>query len=191
MLTATRTADFVPRRLVVVGISDCGFSADPEASLITYALGSCIAVAVYDPARKAGALLHIILPESQLNPEKARQNPWMFADTGIPKLFERFASMGGDRRRAIVRLAGGSQVMDQNGVFNIGKRNHLAVKKMLWQVGVLIQAEAVGGEVSRTVRLELDRGGFYVREGGREEFELRQGANAHSRVSAPGNGVSK
>lgn len=160
------------RRLVVVGISDCAVSSDVNASLITYALGSCVAVSAYDPLTKTGGLLHIILPESQLNPEKAAQNPWMFADTGVPTLFSRLAAAGADRRRLVVRLAGGAQVMDREGVFNIGKRNHMAVKKMLWKAGVLIAGEAIGGEVSRTVRLDLGTGGFFVREGGREEREM-------------------
>ena len=161
-----------PRATKVVGISDCAISADPDATLITYALGSCVAVALYDPVRKAGGLLHIILPESQLNPEKAAQNPWMFADTGIPKMLERITQVGADRRRLIVRLAGGAQLLDPNGTFNIGKRNIMAVKKMLWKAGLLLTGEAVGGEISRTVRLPLDSGSFFIREAGMAEWEM-------------------
>lgn len=159
-------------RAVVVGISDCAVSRDPANTLVTYALGSCVAVALYDPVSKAGGLLHIILPESQLNPEKAAQNPWMFADTGLPKMLEQIARVGADKRRLVVRLAGGAQVLDPQGTFNIGKRNIMATKKMLWKAGLLLAGEAVGGEVSRTVRLVLESGGFYIREPGRPEWEL-------------------
>jgi len=162
--------------LVVVGISDCAFSTDPSASLITYALGSCIAVAAYDPLTRAGGLLHIMLPESSLNPEKAAQNPWMFADTAVPRLFAQLARRGADRGRCLVRLAGGAQVMDREGIFNIGKRNLLAIRKMLWKEGVLVAGEAVGGQAARTVRLCLATGSFYIREEGRPEVEmLRKG----------------
>jgi len=168
----TVAAPVAAPRLIVVGISDCAVSAEPEATIVTYALGSCIAVSAYDPQRKAGGLLHIILPESQLNPEKAAQNPWMFADTGIPLLLAQLGNLGCDRRRLVVRLAGGSQVMDREGVFNIGKRNHLATKKMLWKAGVMVSGEAVGGVISRTVRLVLNTGAFLIREAGREEWEM-------------------
>ncbi len=159
-------------RLIVVGISDCAISAGAGVSLITYALGSCIAMAAWDPVTGAGGLLHIILPESTLNPQKAADNPWMFADTGVPRLVQNLTGRGADPRRLVVRLAGGAQVMDRNGVFNIGKRNYMAVRKVLWKAGILISGEAVGGDVSRTVRLDLGSGCFYVREGGREEREL-------------------
>ena len=162
----------MPGKMMVVGISDCAVSADPSATIVTYALGSCVAVAVYDPVRKAGGLLHIILPESQLNREKAAQNPWMFADTGIPKMLEQLSAVGADRRRLVVRLAGGAQVLDPNGTFNIGKRNIMATKKMLWKLGLLLAGEAVGGEISRTVRMSLETGGFFIREAGREEWEM-------------------
>ncbi|MGZ3387730.1 MAG: chemotaxis protein CheD, partial [Isosphaeraceae bacterium] len=49
---------------LVVGISDLKVSNNPADSMITYALGSCIAVAVYDPVAKVGGLLHFMLPDS-------------------------------------------------------------------------------------------------------------------------------
>jgi len=135
---------------VVVGISDCKVSNDLDSTLVTYALGSCIAVALYDPASKVGGLLHYMLPESSLDAQKAQQNPFMFADTGIKALLEAVTANGANARRLVVRLAGGAQVLDNEGVFQIGKRNYLAARKILWKAGILISAEAVGGEVSRT-----------------------------------------
>lgn len=168
----TPLAEAPVRKMLVVGIADCAVSNDPNATIVTYALGSCIAVTMYDPLSRTGALLHIILPESQINPEKAVQNPWMFADTGVPKMLERVLAAGADRRRLVVRLAGGAQVLDPQGTFNIGKRNTIATRKLLWKAGLLLAGEAVGGEISRTVRLVLDSGGFFIREGGREEWEM-------------------
>ena len=157
---------------LIVGISDCKVSRDAEAVLVTYALGSCIAVALYDPITKLGGMLHYMLPESSLDANKAQQNPFMFADTGIARLLEALKAGGGDPRRMVVRLAGGAQVLDNNGTFQIGKRNYLAAKKILWKAGVLIAAEAVGGDVSRTTRLELGSGKMWIREAGEIEREL-------------------
>lgn len=159
---------------LVVGISDCKVTRDTEAVLITYALGSCIAVALYDPIAKAGGLLHYMLPESAIDSNKAAQNPFMFADTGMRGLIEAFKAAGGDTKRALVRLVGGAQVLDSQGVFQIGKRNYLAARRILWKAGILIAGEAVGGEISRTTRLDVATGRMWVREGGGVERELGQ-----------------
>jgi chemotaxis protein CheD len=162
---------------LIVGISDCKVTRDAESVLVTYALGSCIAVAMHDPVTKVSGLLHYMLPESSIDTNKAEQNPWMFADTGIPRLLEAVRAAGADGKRMVVRLAGGAQVLDGQGVFQIGKRNYLAARRILWKAGVLIAAEAVGGEVSRTTRLEVGSGRLWVREGGGIERELvRQAA---------------
>jgi chemotaxis protein CheD len=157
---------------IVVGVSDCRFGDREETTLITYALGSCIAVSVYDPVVKIGGLLHYMLPESNLHADKAQKNPFMFADSGIPMMLRTLTQKGLNLRRSVIKLAGGARVMDPAGVFEIGKRNYLAAKKILWKEGVLISGEAVGGEVSRTVRLHLDNGKFMIRESGGVDFEL-------------------
>ena len=163
--------------LLTVGIGDCKVSGKSEAVLATYALGSCIAVAIHDPVAGVGGLLHYMLPESSLNPDKARDNPFMFADTGVPRLFHAAYQLGAEKRRLVVRVAGGAQVMDENGVFNIGKRNHLALRKILWKAGVIVHAEEVGGTTSRTVRLDVASGRFFIRGPGMPDRELAAPAN--------------
>src|SRR4051795_4929007 len=96
----------------------------------------------------------------------------MFADTGIPLLFRRSYEHGADKRRLVVNIAGGAQVMDEAGIFNIGKRNALALRKILWKAGVLIHSEAIGGSVSRTVRLEMKTGRVWLRTEGLQEVEM-------------------
>ncbi len=157
---------------IVVGVSDCKVSGETDSTLVTYALGSCIAVSIYDPRTRTGGLLHYMLPESSIDGVKARQNPFMFADSGIEALFQSIGQRGLNPRRCVVKLAGGARVLDSHGVFEIGKRNYLAAKKTLWKAGVLIAGEAVGGEVSRTVRLDLLSGRFWIREGGGVDVEL-------------------
>ena len=157
---------------LVVGISDCKITRDADAVLVTYALGSCIAVAMHDPLTKVSGMLHYMLPESGIDSRKAEQNPFMFADTGIARLIDEFRTAGGDGKRMVVRLTGGAQVLDSQGVFQIGKRNYLAARRILWKAGILIAGEAVGGEVSRTTRLEVGTGRLFVREGGGIEREM-------------------
>jgi chemotaxis protein CheD len=162
---------------VVVGIGDCQVSNDPQSSIVTYALGSCIAVVIHDSVAGVGGLLHFMLPESSLDPAKAAKNPFQFADTGIPTLFRSAYQLGADKKRLKVTVAGGAQIMDPQGTFNIGKRNCLAMRKIFWKAGVLIQAEYVGGEVSRTLRLDVGTGKIMMREAGQAEQELPQTAS--------------
>jgi chemotaxis protein CheD len=160
---------------IVVGISDCQTSKDRNATLVTYALGSCVGVGVFDPASSVGGLLHVLLPESSLDTEKAAKNPCMFADTGVVELLNRCLALGAAKSRLRVWLAGGSAVMDTRGVFNIGKRNQLAVRKALWKAGLLTLSEDLGGQGSRTVRLEVGTGTFWIRAAGADQ-ELKANA---------------
>lgn len=173
---------------LIVGMADCQVTNARDQVLVTYALGSCIAVAIHDPVAGVGGMLHYMLPESAIAPAKASENPFMFADTGIPLLFRRAYEYGAEKRRLVVRVAGGAQVMDREGVFNIGKRNYLALRKILWKAGVLVQGEDVGGNNSRTVRLEVGTGRFWLRGPGTPEQEMpvaaaRKGVNTCPSVS--------
>jgi len=153
---------------LVVGVADMKASNQRNSTLITYSLGSCLGVCVYDPEVKVGGLLHLMLPESKIDKAKAQANPFMFADTGIPLLFKEVYRLGGVKSRLVVKLAGASQILDSAGVFNIGKRNYLAARKILWKNNVLIKSEDVGGMIHRTVKLELASGRTTVKITGGE-----------------------
>jgi chemotaxis protein CheD len=155
-------------------MGDCKVTGDPEAEIVTYALGSCIAVAIWDPVSRVGGLLHFMLPDSAVDRASGgRDNPFRYADTGTPMLFRTAYQQGAEKRRLVVRLAGGASVVDCDGFFNIGKRNHAALRKILWQAGVMVHAEDVGGSSSRTVRLEVGTGRLFVRGPVDGERELR------------------
>lgn len=153
---------------LVVDIADFQVSNDPQVELVTYSLGSCIGVVIWDPITRVGGMLHYMLAESSISPEKAKANPAMFADTGIPVLFRSAYELGAIKTRLIVRVAGGSSLLDDNGTFNIGKRNYQALRKIFWKNGVLIDSEHVGGQLSRTLRMNLATGRTALRIRGKE-----------------------
>ena len=148
---------------VVVGISELRVSNVKNDCLVTYALGSCIAVAVYDPLVKVGGLLHFMLPESTLDAEKAREHPGMFADTGIPFLFKSCYKLGAEKKRMVIKVAGGARIMDDMNYFRIGQKNLTALRRIFWKNNVLIDAEDTGEDFNRTVRLEIATGKFLVK----------------------------
>ncbi len=151
--------------LVTVGIGGIEVSADPGAVIVTHGLGSCIAVMVYDPIRKAAGMVHFQLPASTLSPERARETPGTFADTGIPLLFERMYALGCRKPQMVVKVAGGGNFHGDNGTFDIGKRNYTMMRKIFWKAQVLIAAEDCGGSRSRTARLFVDTGQITIQSG--------------------------
>lgn len=158
-------------RRVIVDIAAIEVSHDPDVTLVTYALGSCIAVIIHDPVTKAAGMIHYMLPLSSTNPEKAKVKPAMFADTGVPILFHSMYRLGCRKEDLVVKVAGGGQIYDDQGLFEIGKRNYTLLRRMLWKTNVLIAAEDVGGAKSRTVFIETESGRCSVKSGG-SEYEL-------------------
>lgn len=143
---------------LVVGISDIKVSNNPGDVLVTYALGSCICLAVYDPKMKVGGLLHFMLPDSTLDAVKAKETPAMFADTGIPILFKTCYAYGAEKSRMIVKVAGGASILDDANYFRIGQKNITAMRKIFWRNNVMIEAEDTGKNCNRTVRLDISNG---------------------------------
>ena len=140
---------------VLVGDMKTGQNGD---TLVTHALGSCLGLMVFDPVAKVGGLLHAMLPLSGINPEKALANPAMFVDTGVPLLFRTLYGQGAAKARLVVKAAGCGSPMGQNEVFKIGERNYTVLKKLLWKNNILLEAEDVGGSVSRTIHFEVSNG---------------------------------
>jgi len=151
------------RYLVEVGDLKLGRDGD---ELVTYALGSCLGLVVHDPVAKVGGLLHAMLPLSSINPEKAKSNPFMFVDTGVPELFLRLYEMGGQKGRMLVKAAGCANPMGKDQMFKIGERNYVVLKKLLWKNGVLLKAEDIGGSLSRTLHFNVASGQIVISSNG-------------------------
>ena len=143
-----------------VGIGDMKF-ARGEGSIITYALGSCIGIAFYDPFIHLGALLHIMLP-SQFNYNDI--NAFKYADSGIRETIRKLTAFGMVKPRTVVKIAGGAKMFEISGTRNIA-----SVKKVLLGEGMRIAAEDTGGSYARTMKLDLSTGSVTIRTFGRPE----------------------
>jgi chemotaxis protein CheD len=151
-------------KTVVVGVGDYKISTSPLEVLVTYNLGSCLGVAAYDPRAGVGGLLHFMLPDSRINSEKAQTQPAMFADTGLAVFLNELFALGATRRGIILKLAGASKVLKDGEFFDIGRRNALMAKKLLWKNSLGAAAEETGGEVSRTLRLRMEDGRTLIKD---------------------------
>lgn len=164
------SSGYTPR---LVGIAQMVISDVPQDILIAPNLGSCLGIAVFDRRRRLGGLVHCLLPVSTSNPEKAKQEPSMFVDTGLVNLLNQMVSRGAQRGDLVISVAGGSNINDDGNVFEIGKKNYTVLRKVLWKNNLLIKAEHVGDRISRTVSLRVETGEVWLKING-EESRLSQ-----------------
>ena len=160
--------------MIVLGIGDYGATSNPDEVIKTIGLGSCVAIVCTDTQSNIAGMIHIALPDSSLSPDRRVEKPGYFADTGIPELFESLKRVGWrpGQDKLSIKLAGGATIMDPNGTFNIGKRNILAIKKILWGLGFGPVAEDVGGNISRTVSVAANSGAVLVTSPARQPLNL-------------------
>ena len=165
----TAPASVAASRPVIVGMADVKVTDNPLDTLITYALGSCLGIVVHDPVVHVAGLLHVMLPSSEIDVAKAKTQPAMFVDTGVPLLFKECYKLGAQKERLIVTVAGGSFSgrTDADDSFQIGKRNMITLRKLLWKNGVLIHAADTGGvQESRTLSISVATGIVKLRTNG-------------------------
>ena len=155
---------------LVVGIGDMKLGRQ-EGTIITYALGSCIGIALYDPMIRLGALVHIMLPE-KVNSDS---NIFKYADTGIRETLRKLYAYGADKRRLTAKIAGGAKMFEMKGggsMGNIGERNAQTVKRVLAQEGIRIVREDTGANYARTMSIDLQTGMVLIKTFGRPELRL-------------------
>lgn len=155
-------------RNLVVDISGIEVSDNPENVIVTYSLGSCLALVGYDPVAGIGGMVHCMLPMSKIDQEKARMKPGMFVDTGVPRLLDTLFKMGATKRNLVLKAAGCSKLLDEKNMFRIGERNNAVLRKLLWKNNLLLTSESIGGTISRTLRLYMSTWEVSVTTGGKE-----------------------
>jgi chemotaxis protein CheD len=148
----------------VVKVAD--WAADrAETVLVTLGLGSCVAIALYDPAARLGGLAHVLLPTPAL--ARDRSNPAKFPETVVPLLVDRLVALGAARERLRARLVGGSSMFAPGvqvaGAPHMGERNVLAARDALKAARIPIVAEDTGGNHGRSVYFSLDDGRIEIR----------------------------
>lgn len=153
---------------VIIDIADAAVSSQPDEALVTYSLGSCLGVTFYDPVLRIGAMAHCMLPLSSLDAHKATEKPFMFVDVGVPKLLEEILRHGCRKRDLITRVAGGAAALGNANLFRIGERNFAVFRKIMWKNSLLVQGEDVGGDITRTLKLDIATGRLTVRTAGVE-----------------------
>jgi len=149
---------------IVIGISDMNIVRGEE-SIITYALGSCVGVAMYDSTRKIAGLAHILMPSSA-DVREANINVMKYADTAVPELLRRMERAGASAFNITAKLAGGAQMFNMSGAssqFNIGERNVAMARETLQKLRIRLAAQDVGANYGRTVELFAANGIYRIK----------------------------
>ena len=152
----------------IVGVAEMKISTQPGDVIVTHALGSCLGISIYDPEVCVGGIFHVMLPSGSTSPDKARENPFMFVDTGTPLFFRRAYEAGAVKKRLVVKVAGGAAFRGDDDFFAIGKRNYIMLRKLLWKNGIMIAKQDIGGRTSRTMYLDISSGRTWLSSNGRE-----------------------
>ena len=158
--------------LIRVGMADYKTGTYPN-SLISYGLGSCIGIALFDPITKVGGLAHIMLPDS--TQARISENPAKFADTAIPLMLQEMIRLGAVRTRVVAKISGGAQMFkfaNATDIMRVGERNAEATIKTLKELDIRIIASDTGGNYGRTVELKLDTGIYKIKTIDKGQKEL-------------------
>lgn len=148
----------------IVGVADFKTAGDVTDVLITYALGSCLGVTVYDVRKRKAGLLHCMLPDSGIDRKKAAGNPCLYVDTGMKVLLNDFYNSGSRKNDLMIRVAGGASAkLSERDFFQIGRRNFVSLRKYLWDEGLMLKAYDVGGHNSRTVIMNVENGKMLIK----------------------------
>ncbi len=153
---------------VTVGVGEYKVSGNTFDVLKTYALGSCVAVVIYDIKECIAGMIHIALPYSSIDLERALRQPAYFADTGLSLMLDEMGRRGATKGNSRIKIVGGSNVLNTDFNFDIGKRNLLAVKRILWNRNLGPIAKDTGGNISRTVSVRVDNGEVTVSSSGKK-----------------------
>ncbi len=149
---------------IVVGVADIKSATGEENVLVTYALGSCLGITVYDPRRRIGGMLHAMLPDSRQHAATSAQlRIAMFLDTGMTALLNELRKLGAAERGLECKVFGGSQVLGADKFFRIGDRNVAAFQELSPQLGLRVSVWEIGGQVNRTIKFYLESGQVSVR----------------------------
>ena len=148
--------------MVLVGIGEMHVAEEGDRALVARSLGAAGALSLFDPYTGIGGMLHWLLPDASLDPDRAERSPSYFASTGIPRLVEAMEDRG-VRLEDIRAALAGAATLPEGGMFDVGSRNSRIALQLLEKSGIRLDTKDVGGTAVRDLRLEMEQGEFIIR----------------------------
>ncbi len=157
---------------ISVGLGEMKVLKNSDATFACLGLGSCVAVAAWDPVARVAGMAHVVLPSSQgRRPDSGAK----YADRAIPKLIEDVCAQGALKPQLVVKIAGGAQMALTNSInpiFKIGEQNVSAVLEAINREGLRVRAKETGGNRGRTLRMNAASGEIRVSVAGEPPQKL-------------------
>jgi len=119
------------------------------------AIGSCMAVAMYDPVAGIGGLAHSMLPG--MAPQRRSSDRTRYVNDGVRELVEALTDLGARRDRLEACIAGGGNVLERHGE-TLCDANIASGALTLEQLGIALVARDVGGTQRRSLTIDIDTG---------------------------------
>lgn len=153
--------------LKTVGMGELRVTTNRTDVLVTHSLGSCIGLTLYDPARNIGGLVHCMIPVSRSDPERAARQPQLFTDSGVTNLLRAVFELGASRSSLVAKVSGAGNLANGEEVSGIGAKNYAVLRRILWRNSIFIAGEDIGGNVARSMLLDMATGQTIIHSGGR------------------------
>ncbi len=157
----------------ILGIGDMAATQAKGEGLKTLALGSSVALTLYDPESAAAGMAHVALPSSQLDPKLGAKMPGYFADTAVPALLRLFMNLENvSLKRTLVKLTGAACLPNAHSDMDIGWRTAQALTARLADQGLTVAAQDLGKTMNRSVSMEIGDGSLLIYAPGRGMWSL-------------------
>jgi len=135
--------------------------AEDANNLTASGIGSCVAITLYAPKLKIGALAHAMLPASRsscgvrdasntIHNTRYEIGDLRYVDTAIDEMLKRMLTCGAKKQDLEAKIIGGANmfsILDSD----VGKQNVLSAKEKLKKEGIKIVGECTGGSIGRSV----------------------------------------
>lgn len=145
-------------------------AAGGKTILRAIALGSCVAVIIYDAKKKNAAMAHVMLPGRA--PSKASsKDKTRYAADAIDALLEKMAVLGSEKHDFQVAVVGGANVLKREND-TIARDNVASNLRILREMRLEVVAKSVGGTVRRNVSIDIENGIITYAQGDNCDNEL-------------------
>lgn len=122
-------------------------------------------------------MLHFMLPTGGDKMKEVGFQPYRFGDVGIQVMLNKLERLGCQRNNLKVVMVGGSAIntKEDKDFFAIGKRNIAIARKVFWKMKMMITKEHTGGNLSRSLYLDMSTGNVWFTSQGKR-FDMIGGA---------------
>lgn len=142
-----------------------GWAVDQQLPIATL-LGSCVAVAFYDPHLRLAGMNHFMLPHFDRVAERAEEDALLAGDYAMEALLNGMLARGAKKARLFAKAFGGGAVVSSLDRSPIGERNVQFAREWLVREGIPLRASDFLGPWSRKVVVDPASGDVFCRRGG-------------------------